>query len=104
MLAFITEVEAVVVTGGEAVLDSISGENLELFIEYNRFAIEDVDSLAPTVKLKLPQAINRDMSIKAIEVIPDKVALVRKEVKPPVVINKTNEDYGEEEDEEDDEE
>ena len=95
---------SVKVTGGEAVLDSISGENLELFIEYNRFAIEDVDSLAPTVKLKLPQAINRDMSIKAIEVIPDKVALVRKEVKPPVVINKTNEDYGEEEDEEDDEE
>ncbi len=91
------------ITSGESILDSITNDNLELFIEYNRFAIEDVDSLAPTVKLKLAPGINREMSIKAIEVIPDKISLVRKEVKP-VVVEKSNEDYGEEEDEEDDDE
>ena len=91
------------ITSGESILDSITNDNLELFIEYNRFAIEDVDSLAPTVKLKLAPGINREMSIKAIEVIPDKISLVRKEVKP-IVVEKRNEDYGEEEDEEDDDE
>ena len=95
---------SVKITGGASVLDSITNDNLELFIEYNRFAIEDVDSLAPTVKLKLPPSINRDMSIKAIEVNPDKVSLVRKEIKPAVFVEKSNEDYGEEEDEEDDDE
>ena len=94
---------SVKITGGASVLDSITNDNLELFIEYNRFAIEDVDSLAPTVKLKLPPSINRDMSINAIEVNPDKVALVRKEIKPVVFVEKSNEDYGQDEDEEDDE-
>lgn len=94
---------SVKITGGQGVLDSITNENLELFIEYNRFAIEDVDSLAPTVKLKLDASVNREMSIKAIETSPDKVALFKKEIKPVVIIEKTNEDYGEEEDEEDDE-
>lgn len=90
------------ITGGETVLDSISNANLELFIEFNRFAIEDVDSLAPTLKLMLNPSINRDMSIKAAEIIPDKIALVK--IKPVVKeVEKSNEDYGEEEDEEEDE-
>ncbi|MCQ2062609.1 MAG: hypothetical protein MJY99_04650 [Fibrobacter sp.] len=93
------------ITGGERVLDSMTNENVELFIEYNRFAIEDVDSLPPTVKLKLNTNVNREMSIKATQIIPDKVSLVKKVVKPAASseTNKTNEDYGEEEDEEDEE-
>lgn len=85
------------ITGAEHVLDSINKENLEMFIEFNRFAIEDVDSLPPTLKLMLDPKVNRDMSIKAAEIIPDKIALVKKEVKP--FVYKTNEEYGEEEDE-----
>ena len=65
--------------------------------KFNRFAIEDVDSLPPTLKLMLDPKVNRDMSIKAAEIIPDKIALVKKEVKP--FVYKTNEEYGEEEDE-----
>lgn len=72
------------ITGGDRVLDSLSNTNLELFMEVNRFAIEDVDSLAPTVKLMLDPGINREMSIKAIQLIPEKVSLVKKEVKPAV--------------------
>ena len=51
--------------------------DIELFIEYNRFAIEDADSLAPTVKLNLPPDIDRSMSIKAILVKPDKIKLIK---------------------------
>ena len=86
------------------IVDGLRAAMRALNVKKGVIAIEDVDSLAPTVKLKLPQAINRDMSIKAIEVNPDKVALVRKEIKPVVFVEKSNEDYGEEEDEEDDEE
>lgn len=66
---------SVELTGGQGTLDSIAKENIELFVEYNRFQIEDVDSLAPTVKLVLPSNVNRDMSIKAIQLSPDKVSL-----------------------------
>jgi hypothetical protein len=72
---------SVEITGGEQALDSISAEHIELAIEYNRFAIEDADSLPPTVKLSLPVQINRDMAIKAIQLKPEKVTLVRKEIK-----------------------
>jgi len=75
---------SVEITGGSRILDSLSNANLELFIEVNRFAIEDVDSLAPTVKLMLDPGINRERSIKAIQLIPEKVSLVKKEVKPAV--------------------
>lgn len=73
---------AVEITGGDAILDSITDKNVELFIEINRFAIEDVDSLAPTIKLKLNSKINRERSIKAMQTIPDKVSLVKTEIKP----------------------
>ena len=65
------------VTGGEKVIAAIKHNDIELFIEYNRFAIEDADSLAPTVKLNLPPDIDRSMSIKAILVKPDKIKLIK---------------------------
>ena len=46
-------------------------------MEINRFAIEDVESLAPTVKMNLPPTVNREMSIKGYELVPDKVKLVQ---------------------------
>jgi hypothetical protein len=75
---------SVEITGGEGTLDSINNENIELFVEFNRFQIEDVDSLSPTVKLLLPSGVNREMSIKAIQLSPDKVSLqdIKKVVAP----------------------
>ena len=66
---------SVEITGGEGTLDSIGNGNIELFVEFNRFQIEDVDSLTPTIKLLLPSGVNREMSIKAIQLSPDKVSL-----------------------------
>lgn len=71
------------ITGGKQALDSITSNNILLVLEYNRFAIEDVDSLPPTAKLILPPSVNREMAIKAIEVKPEKVRLLKKE-EPPV--------------------
>lgn len=71
------------ITGGENVLDSIKESNLDLFVEINRFAIEDVDSLPPTTNLKLSSNINRDLSIKGIQITPDKVRLQKKILPPP---------------------
>ena len=73
---------SVKITGGQSVLDSITPQNLQLFVEINRFAIEDVDSLAPTIKMNLPPTVNREMSIKGYELVPDKVKLVRMEAAP----------------------
>ncbi len=42
------------ITGGKSILDSLSIKDIELFIEFNRFAIEDTDSLSPTIKIKAP--------------------------------------------------
>ena len=70
------------ITGGQNVLDSITPQNLQLFVEINRFAIEDVDSLAPTVKMDLPSSVNREMYIKGYELIRDKVKLVKMEAAP----------------------
>ena len=68
---------SITITGGQNVLDSIASENIQLFVEINRFAIEDVESLAPTVKMNLPPTVNREMSIKGYELVPDKVKLVQ---------------------------
>ena len=73
---------SVKITGGQNVLDSIAPGNLQVFVEINRFAIEDVDSLAPTVKMDLPSSVNREMSIKGYELVPDKVKLIKTEVAP----------------------
>ncbi|MCQ2096674.1 MAG: hypothetical protein MJY87_01870 [Fibrobacter sp.] len=75
------EAVSVEITGGVNVLDSISADDIELIMEFNRFSIEDLDSLSPTVKLTLPPTVNRDMSIKAIQLKPDKVCLKKLEVK-----------------------
>ncbi|PWJ63730.1 MULTISPECIES: YbbR-like domain-containing protein [unclassified Fibrobacter] len=72
---------SVEITGGEQVLDSITKDHIELIMEFNRFAIEDADSLPPTTKLTLPSSVNREKSIKAIELKPDKVYLKKKEEK-----------------------
>lgn len=68
---------SVEITGGERILDSLKTEDIELFIEYNRFAIEDVDSLAPTIKIHLDPSINRERSIKATQLSPEKATLVK---------------------------
>ena len=83
---------SVEITGGDRTLDSISKEHLELFVEYNRFQIEDVDSLAPTVKLSLPANVNRDMSIKAIQLSPDKVSLQEIKEAAPAVADSLDEE------------
>ena len=83
---------SVEITGGDRTLDSIDKGNLELFVEYNRFQIEDVDSLAPTVKLTLPANVNRDMSIKAIQLTPDKVALHEIKEAAPAVADSLDEE------------
>lgn len=70
------------ITGGQNVLNSITPQNIQLFVEINRFAIEDVDSLAPTVKMDLPSSVNREMSIKGYELVPDKVKLIKMEAVP----------------------
>lgn len=81
------ETVSVEITGGEQVLDSIDAKDIELVLEFNRFAIEDADSLAPTVKLTLPASVNRDMSIKAFQVKPEKVRLNKIEAKPAAAEN-----------------
>ena len=83
---------SVEITGGDRTLDSIDKGNLELFVEYNRFQIEDVDSLAPTVKLTLPANVNRDMSIKALQLTPDKVALHEIKEAAPAVADSLDEE------------
>ncbi len=65
------------ITGGDKVVETIDANDIELFIEYNRFAIEDADSLAPTIKLNLPPDVDRNMSVKAILVKPDKIKLIK---------------------------
>lgn len=71
---------SVEITGGIVALDSITSQNIDLAIEINRFEIEDADSLAPTIKLMLPQNINREMAIKAMQLKPEKITLRKKEV------------------------
>ena len=70
------------ITGGKTTLDSIKSEDIELLVEFNRFQIEDVDSLTPTVKMQLLNNINREKSIRATQLTPDKVSLQKIEVVP----------------------
>ena len=82
---------SVEITGGDQVLDSITAQNIELLMEFNRFAIEDADSLSPTVKLSLPAHINREMAIKAIQLKPEKVTLHKKQAVPVDSLEKAEE-------------
>jgi YbbR domain-containing protein len=45
---------SVEITGGKKILDSLINKDIELIIEFNRFAIEDADSLSPTVRILKP--------------------------------------------------
>lgn len=58
------------VSGGKGVLSKIKSENIQLLIEYNRFAIEDADSLSPTVLIP--------GDIKGYQIHPEKFHLKRK--------------------------
>ena len=42
----------VTVTGAKHILDSIISTDIQLFIDYNRFKIENTSELAPNVKLQ----------------------------------------------------
>ena len=83
---------SVEITGGNRILESITPENISLFVEYNRFQIEDVDSLAPTVKLQLGTEVNREMSIKAIQLQPDKVSIQKIKSEPVAPADSLGED------------
>lgn len=47
-------IASIEITGGKKILDSLRKKDIELFIEFNRFAIEDTDSLNPTVRTLKP--------------------------------------------------
>lgn len=58
------------VSGGQGVLSKLQKQDIMLLIEFNRFAIEDADSLEPTVR------INSD--VKSFQVRPEKFYLKKK--------------------------
>jgi len=58
---------SVEITGGKKILDSLNNKDIELIIEFNRFAIEDADSLAPTVRIQ--------KTIQSTRVQPEKFSL-----------------------------
>lgn len=72
------------VTGAEQIIDSMQVQNFDLFLEINRFKIEDLDSLPPTANLRLGPEVNRELAIKAIQIKPEKVTL-QEIVQKPVV-------------------
>ena len=69
-------------TGGKQALDSLSVGKVIPVLEFNRFEIEDADSLQPSIKLNLPANINRDKAIPTILVKPEYVKLRVREKKP----------------------
>lgn len=58
------------ISGGKGVLSQIEKSDIQLLIEFNRFAIEDADSLEPTVGIR--------GDIKSFQVNPGKFLLKRK--------------------------
>ena len=63
------------ITGGKNVLSQTRQSDLQLFIEYTRFAIEDADSLSPTVRIRRP--------VQSWRVHPDKFKLVTRPLPLP---------------------
>lgn len=57
------------VTGGKGALSRIRQSDIQLFIEYNRFQIEDKDSLEPTVRIL--------QTVQSYQVHPEKFTLKR---------------------------
>ncbi|MDY5028615.1 CdaR family protein [Hallerella succinigenes] len=63
-------IATVEVSGGQGVLSDIKKKDILLFIEFNRFAIEDADSLEPTVRIS--------SDVKSFQVRPEKFYLKKK--------------------------
>ncbi|MCR5028761.1 MAG: hypothetical protein K6A31_05835 [Fibrobacter sp.] len=63
-------IATVEVSGGQGVLSDIKKKDILLFIEFNRFAIEDADSLEPTVRIS--------SDVKSFQVHPEKFYLKKK--------------------------
>lgn len=59
------------VSGGKGILSAMKRDSILLLIEFNRFAIEDVDSLEPTVRIY--------NEIKSFQVHPEKFYLKKRE-------------------------
>ncbi len=66
------------ISGGQGVLSKLKKQDIMLFIEFNRFAIEDADSLEPTVR------INSD--VKSFQVRPEKFYLKKKAPAAPLSV------------------
>lgn len=60
------------ITGGKEILQSIDPDELDIFIEFNRFAIENTDVMSPSFRL--------GKNVKGIQVHPDKFKLVEKNI------------------------
>ncbi|MDD7298051.1 MAG: YbbR-like domain-containing protein [Fibrobacter intestinalis] len=60
------------VSGGAGILSQMEKKDILLLIEFNRFAIEDIDSLTPTVRI--------DKEIKSFQMHPEKFYLKKKNV------------------------
>ena len=60
------------VSGGAGILSQMEKKDILLLIEFNRFAIEDTDSLTPTVRI--------DKEIKSFQMHPEKFYLKKKNV------------------------
>jgi YbbR domain-containing protein len=69
------------ITGGKNVLAQILQSDIHLFIEHSRFAIEDADSLAPTVRIRKP--------VQSWRVHPEKFYLVTRPLVRPVMPEST---------------
>jgi YbbR domain-containing protein len=67
MYSLLPATATVEVTGGKGVLSQIRQNDIQLFVEFNRFAIEDADSLEPTVRIIHP--------IQSFQVHPEKFYL-----------------------------
>lgn len=70
------EFATVEITGGSQVLKEVSPEEIDIFIEFNRFAIESEDALAPTIRLS--------KNVKDIQVRPEtfKLEEIKKKSEP----------------------
>ncbi|MDR1759542.1 MAG: hypothetical protein LBR60_03340 [Fibrobacter sp.] len=55
------------ISAGEGILSNLTHRDIDLFIEFNRFAVEDADKLSPTVHINYP--------IQNFQIHPDKFAL-----------------------------
>jgi len=65
------------ITGGKQVLSKLKQSEIQLFIEFTRFAIEDADSLSPTVTIGQP--------VQSWQVHPEKFHLVTRPLVRPLL-------------------